>query len=406
MTTAGHILHSSAQTAAASTHVARKPLQMIAGFFFAYKFCFIYLGFQSDPRAGTIASLACSVLLLVAAVLYTLGDTHFSMRLLFTSRILGWLAAYLAVSGLSLCWTGASSVTDAAGQWAGMVIEVAIVLLLIKKPDVEVSVEALMKGFVLGMLLVGAVAWLSPVTSDLRIGNDEFLHPNIVGLYSALAFFLAQQLALKNRTWRWCCLALGITLLRSISKTSIIAFLVAESFYLLREKQIPRPMKIKMAAAAAAVTACFATLLRANLTTYVSGDVNQAESLTGRTLVWATAFSMAIERPWIGHGFQSFRALIPAFGTFEPEHAHNELLQQFFEYGLLGVAVTIALYLSLFLAAKRSVANNYRGLVFAIMLFAAIHGLTESLNLDLTVPLWLTAALAIAFAQPSEAATS
>jgi exopolysaccharide production protein ExoQ len=407
MTASGHILHSNAgDRSVAGTHVARMPLQVIAGFLFAYKLCFIYLGFQSDPRAGTIASLTCSVLLLAAALIYTLGDAHFSMRLLLASRTLRWVVAYLAVSGASLFWTNAFSTVDAAGQWTGMVMEVATVLLLVKKPNVDSSIDALMKGFVVGMLVVGAAAWLSPVTDDFRIGNEEFLHPNLVGLYSAFAFFLAQQLALKDRAWRWCCLALGITLLRSISKTSIIAFLIAESFYLLREKQIPRSIKVKMAAVAAVVIASFATVLQANLTTYVSGNVNQAESLTGRTVVWATAFSIAIQSPWIGHGFQSFRALVPAFGIFEPKQAHNELLEQFFEYGLLGVAVTIALYLSLFFAAKRSAANNYRDLVFVVMLFAVIHGLTESLNLDLTVPLWLTAAVSIAFAQSSETATS
>src|SRR6202000_3406524 len=110
--------------------------------------------------------------------------------------------------------------------------------------------------------------------------------------------------------------------------------------------------------------AVFATLLRANLELYVSaGNVNQAESLTGRTFIWAQAFSVAVEHPWIGGGFYSFRALIPGFGTNQPWHAHNELLQQFFECGLLGVVVTLGLYVSFFLAAKRNAQKPYRGLI-------------------------------------------
>ena len=309
--TAAHIQSGTvASNVSVDTRALRAPLQTLAGFFFAYRFCLVYLGFQADPRTGAIVYIACSGLLFTAALVYTLGDDRFSVRDLFASRILRWLFAYLALTGLSLLWTAAASTTDAAVQWAGMAMEVGTVLLLIKKPNVAFHVDALMKGFVIGMLFVDAVAWLSPVTADLRIGNEDFLHPNVVGLYSALAFFLAQQLSLKHRAWRWCCLALGVTLLRSISKTSIIAFVIAESFYLLGEKQIARRMKIKMAAMAVLVVVFFGALLRAYLEAYLSGgEVNQAESLTGRTALWVLAFSIAMEHPWIGSGFYSFRAL-------------------------------------------------------------------------------------------------
>lgn len=404
--TAVHI-HSGTAASDVSAHnrVMRAPLQTFAGFFFAYRFCLVYLGFQSDPRTGATVYIACSGLLFAAALVYTLGDDRFSPRDLVANRVLRWSFAYLAVTGLSLVWTAAASITDAAVQWAGMAMEVGTVLLLIKKPNVEYNVDALIKGFVVGMLFVDAVAWLSPVTVDLRIGNEDFLHPNVVGLYSALAFFLAQQLALKHRVWRWCCLALGVTLLRSISKTSIIAFLVAESFYLLREKQITRSLKIKIAAVAVVVIAFSGALLQANLTTYVSGGVNQAESLTGRTVIWAEAFSLAMEHPWIGSGFYSFRSLIPMLGTYQPWHAHNELLQQFCECGLLGIVVTVGLYLSFFLTAKRSAQGPYRGLILTVLLYVVVHGLTDTVNFGLTIPFWMFTAFAIALQQPKEVAS-
>lgn len=409
MTFASHIVppSSSAAIAVTDVRVVSRPLHLFAGFFFAYRFCFTYLGFQSDPRTGTMANLACSSLLLAFALFYTFGDNNFSLRDRLSSRVLRWLAAYLAVSGLSLCWTGASSGVDAAGQWAGMAMEAAIVMLLVTKSAAAQKTDALMKGFVAGILFVSVVAWIAPQTDDLRIGNYDFLHPNILGMDCAIAFFLAQYLSLKRPAWKWCCLALGATLLRTFSKTSIIAFLIAESFYLLREKQISRWMKFKIAGAAAIVLAAFASLAQAYLAGYVTmGSGNPTETLTGRTVIWAFASTTAIERPWFGHGFYSFRALAPSFGTFQPWHAHNEMLQQFFEYGVLGVAVTIGLYLSLFLVAKRSSALDYRSLVMVIMLFVLIHGLTESLNFDLTFPLWLAAALAVTLAQPAETATS
>ena len=413
MTTANHILR--VNTYEARKQTFRTPLQLLTGFFFAFRFALIYLGFQANPRAGSITTLACSALILAASLIYTLGDDQFSIRFLFASRTVWWLLIYLAMSGISLLWTGAESIVDAGALWTGMVVEVATVILLVKPPDIADRVDALLKGFVMGMLFVGAVAWMAPTLPDLRIGDYEFLHPNIIGMYSALGFFLAQHLALKDRVWRWACLALGMIMLRSISKTSIIAFFIAESFYLLREQQIQRRLKIQIAAVALIVIAAFATLLESYLEIYTTtGSGNQAETLTGRTAIWTTAFFMAIEKPWIGHGFYSFRALIPAFGSFEPWHAHNELLQEFFEYGLLGVVTTVGLYLTLMFAAKRfstralgaNVLGSYGKLASVVVLFAIIHGLTESVNFGLSIPLWLFAALAIAMEEPpSEAIT-
>jgi O-antigen ligase len=177
----------------------------------------------------------------------------------------------------------------------------------------------------------------------------------------------------------------------------MVALFIAEGFYLLREKQISRGLKIKIGAVAAVVRAAFSTMLEAYWTGYVTtANINQAETLTGRTAIWSTAFFMAIERPWIGHGFYSFRALIPSFGSFEPWHAHNEALQQFFEYGFAGVMVTIGLYVSLARCAKRNAGSHYASLVSVLILFSVIHGLTESVNFGLTIPLWLFAALALA----------
>ena len=66
---------------------------------------------------------------------------------------------------------------------------------------------------------------------------------------------------------------------------------------------------------------------------------NQSETLTGRIGIWALILEKALEQPWIGHGFHSVWKVIPPFGPdqFEPRHAHNELLQQFYAYGVAGI---------------------------------------------------------------------
>ena len=146
------------------------------------------------------------------------------------------------------------------------------------------------------------------------------------------------------------------------------------------------------AAGAAVAVVVFWSILSGYFTMYENDSGNAAETLTGRTAIWAVAFSMSLEHPWIGHGLYSFRALMPAFGAFQPWHAHNELLQQFFEFGLLGVAVTIGAYLALFRAGRRSRERSYGKLAWVLMIFCAIHGLADTANFGLSLPLWLFAA--------------
>ena len=411
---------SQAQSLSISTISSRNSsfastLQLVTGFFFAYRFALIYLGFQSNPRAGSILSLALTAFLFALAVVYNLGDKEFSVSFILSSRTIRWLLAYLILSGSSLLWTAADSIADAAGLWTGMLLELCTVLLLIKRPHAAEQTDSLFKGYVLGVIFIGVVAWVGPVQPDLRIGDYDFLHPNGIAIQSAFAFFLAQHLARRQPVWRWACLVVGVTMLRTISKTTILAFLLAEGFYLLRDREMTRQTKIKIAAAFVFVFAAFTSLLSSYLELYATaGSGTQIETLTGRTAIWATALFMGLEQPWLGHGFYSFRALVPAFGTFEPWHAHNEVLQEFFEYGVLGITVAVGLYTSMLLAAKRFTkriaalnqpgVRTYARLASVIVLFALIHGLTESVNFGLTIPLWLSSTLALALEQtPIEA---
>jgi len=394
--------------------ILQQPLQLAVGFFLAFRVAITYLGFQSNPRAGSVVNLSCMVLLFAAAGLYTLGDGCAALKDQFSSRPLRWLFVYLAMSGMSLLWSGTESVVDAGGLWIGMALEVAIVVLVVRAPQTLESADAVLKGFVLGMFVVSAVAWLSPTLDDLRIGDYEFLHPNMIGLNCALGFFLAQHLTSRQPAWRWAGLALAATMLRSLSKTSIIAFVIAEAVYLMRARGMSRATKLKAAATACAVLLAFSALFEAYLEIYTTnGTNNQTETLTGRTAIWATAFSTAMEQPWLGHGFYSFRAIAPSIGTLQPWHAHNELLQEFFEYGLVGVLVTTGIYLSLTFAARklRSASRSagrpdptYAALVLVIVPFSLIHGLTESINFGLTIPLWLVATLALGLMAEPEVA--
>ena len=120
-----------------------------------------------------------------------------------------------------------------------------------------------------------------------------------------------------------------------------------------------------------------------------TAEGNSLETLTGRTILWATTLAMALEKPWLGHGLHSFRADIPAMGTFEPWHAHNELLHQFFVYGVAGLVLVGGMYLSLYKQARRAASDDARTVALTILLMALVRGITDTERFDLSVPLWL-----------------
>ena len=368
-------------------------LPRIFGCFLAARISFAFLAFQDDPRLGAAAVLAIDFAFLFAAYMSAFGGISTSLRPYRTSTLVRWIALYLTAVGLSLFWTQADSPLIAAVYWAGMCADVATVLLLQAGSTGE-RVQSTMQGFVLGSLFVAAVAWTAPALSDLRIGSEEFMHPNVLGLEFALAFFLAQHFARTHRVYGLCAAFLAISLFRTLSKTSIVAFLIAETFYLFRNRELSLTIKIRIFALLFALLFAFSFLLLTYLNLYATqGD--QASTLTGRTTIWLTSTAIALEHPWIGHGLYSFHSVIPAFGTFEPRHAHDEWIQQFFELGAAGVFLTAGLYTCLIRTALRTKHFQLGLLATTLAIFALFHGLTDTVNFDLSLPLWLFAVLAL-----------
>jgi O-antigen ligase len=186
-----------------------------------------------------------------------------------------------------------------------------------------------------------------------------------------------------------------------LSKTAIIAFVIAESWYLLQNKAMTRRAKFYVGAATLLVVVSFWGVLSAYIDIYANtGSGDQIETLTGRTVLWAVAISMGLEKPWFGHGIYSFKALIPAFGDFEAVHAHNEFLQQFFEYGLVGVVIVGMIYWSFFRQARRAPPDDIRTLSLTLLIFVLVRGLTDTTNFGLSCPLWLLATLTVCLARP------
>lgn len=361
------------------------------GFFFAFRLFIVLLSVRvlgAEPQTGVELSLAVNFLLLCAVAFGALGnarDPAISMLGLASVR---WVFLFLIFSGCSLAWSSTASLPAAIIYWCAMVTDVGMVLLLLRADNaVDVAIP-LMKGFVWGACCIALIAWLMPAQSDLRLGDEELLGPNQIGYLCGFAIFFAQYLIRrKEGSWGFAALFLGVTLLRSLSKTTIAAFLVSEIVLLIRDKSMARRTKVLLVVGAVAIVAAFWGLLESYYDVYTNAG-NQAETLTGRLGIWAYILESALEQPWIGHGFHSVWKVIPPFGDFEARHAHNELLQQFYAYGVVGIGMLAGLYGSLYRQSRKLANGTVKTLVVGMLMFVVVRGFADTEPFDLSLPLW------------------
>jgi exopolysaccharide production protein ExoQ len=242
-----------------------------------------------------------------------------------------------------------------------------------------------MKGYVWGAGFIAVVIWAGPTMQDLRPGNDDFFSPNAIAFICAFGAFLAQFLGRSSRSWNVAAIFLAITLLRTLSKTTIVAFTAGEALLLLRDSAITRRKVLAIVCGAGVVVAAFWKLIQAYFEVYTTTG-NQAETLTGRVGVWDYVWERSLEQPWIGHGFHSFRNVVPNFGPFEPWHAHNELLQLFYAYGAVGILLFFMVYGSFYLQIHRLRPSSYKAFFYGVLLFIVVRGLGDTDRFELTLP--------------------
>lgn len=373
-------------------HEQLHALSFAVGFYFAFRVITVVVSvrvFGADPRTGTAINLAIGFLLLLVSAFCSVG-VRYPFREMARLPGIRWALLFLVFSCCSLLWSRTASLPDSVAYWCGMAADLAIVAMLLRSGELQPVSASLMRGFVLGACAVAAIAWLLPAQSDLRLGDEELLGPNQIGYLCAFAFFFAQHLirAKKARLTIPAAL-LAITLLRSLSKTTIVAFLAGEGFLLLVDKSMSCRTKILLVVGAVTTVALFWGLLASYYGVYTNAG-NQSETLSGRLGIWAYFLAEGVQRPWVGHGFDSAWKVIPPFGRdqFEAAHAHNELLQQFYAYGLVGILLFIGIYGSLFTHIRRIAAGPTRTFFLAFLLFILLRGTADTERFDLSLPLW------------------
>jgi exopolysaccharide production protein ExoQ len=379
---------------------ASSVLPAAVGFFFAFRSFIMVLSvrlFGMDPRTGTGISLCLDYILLLIALFSTVGAARYPIGRMLRLTAIRWAVFFLGFSGLSLLWSSSASLPTSIAYWCAVAADVAIVLLLLRvATPVEVA-EPLFRGYVWGACAVAMAAWIMPAQSDLRLGDEELLGPNQIGYICGFGCFFAFYFIRRGKKgFVLPSLILAITLLRSLSKTTIVAFLASGAFLLLRDKSISRKNTILITILALAVVGASWSLAESYFDIYTTAG-NQSETLSGRIGIWAYFLAAGLEQPWIGHGFDSAWKVVPPFGSdqFEAAHAHNELLQQFYAYGLVGICMFAGIYTSFFRHVRKLPKGPLRSLLLALILFVLVRGGADTDRFDLSLPMWSIALLSV-----------
>jgi exopolysaccharide production protein ExoQ len=275
------------------------------GFYFSFRLFIMLLSvrvLRTDPQTGVEISLALNFSLLIVAAFVALGEVDYPLAQMMHLPAVRWVFLFLAFSCCSLLWSSTASMSAAIAYWCAMAADVAIVVLLLRAGPLTQVSYSLMKGFVWGACLVAVIAWLLPTQSDLRLGDEELLRPNQIGYLCAFAFFAQYLMREKRREWSWAVCLLSITVLRSLSKTTILALLLSEIFLLVRDRTMTRKTKMLIALGTGVVVALFWSLLVSYANVYANAG-NQAETLTGRIGLWTYFLSEAIRSHGSGMGF-------------------------------------------------------------------------------------------------------
>ena len=382
---------------------AEKPtnlslLAAAAGFLFSFRAAFVlisarWLNIGTEP--GVLAGFAMRASLMIVFLIAAFGgNSHCSSRL-FKERTFQWMILYALFTGCSVFWSAAASPASSAVYWCGTAGDVVTVVLLARSSGAVSAALSLMKGFVAGTLVVAVMAWVMPAAEDLRLGDPDYFNTNQVANLCAFALLMCSLLA-RYREDRWMIPAffLGLTLIRSLSKATVIAFIAAQAYRLTSDHAMSAKRKCLLVFGAVVVTLCFWGLLDSYFDIYTSAD-NQAETLTGRTGIWLWALDAGLNRPIAGNGFDAMWKVAPPFGgeLFEARHTENEVLQQFFAYGLCGVALLIGVYGNLYRRFRRLVHSSDRSILISFLVFVVVRGLAEAEPFDLLLPLWLMTVL-------------
>jgi hypothetical protein len=395
--------------AAEFKQTAVRGIAFAVGFFFSFRLCIVLVStglLGLEPSTGSALSLGLDLLLFGLVCFDSVGAGQRALGSTLRLPAVRWVLLFLAFSATSLLWSESVSLQNSFAYWFGLAIDVWSVILLLHSSSGADDCYAMMKGFVWSSCLLALVAWLMPTASDLRLGDEQYFNTNEIGNLCAFAVFFAQYLTRqKQGRWTFATVFLVVTLVRSLSKTTLVAFLVSECVLLVMDRSMRRRTKVILLTSAILLIFVFWGLFEAYYDVYTNAG-NQAETFTGRTAIWLYALTAVTDHPWtlwIGHGFDSWWKVVPPFGyeLFEARHAENEFLQQLYAYGAVGVVLLVGIYGSLYSQLRKLKRSPTKILFLSFLIFIVVRGLAEADAFDLLLPLWSIVLISVVISRES-----
>ena len=285
---------------------------------------------------------------------------------------LPWIAALL-LCGLSAVWV------------ARIVVRFAIVVALLSPAMIFVSSK---------------LAYQPRSSSGAPELRGVFYHQLALGAFLTIALGLivisylnghGQEVLGRSRILRGCALILILgVLVLARARLHVGSGVIALALTCLLSKRGSRKwVAVNLLVVAGAVTASFVNALRGYL-----DSTGFDTTLTGRTYVWERILTgIEADARTLGHGFGSLQ--LPEFdhlfANYRASHAHNYLIQAYFDTGLVGLTLLIILLVVLLGTAWRSsVKSNTYSYSLFLVLFCIITGLTSGvLAVALSAPFCL-----------------
>lgn len=360
--------------------------------------------FRDAPRMGTLFNQLLSVGILGVLAVLALSGAVTVRRLRWSLASVSTLLLVTLVAA-SAAWSqataGAATVTAYA---AGLVVDVAVVLLLAAMAPAALVLQRAMAGYAVGTaILLGLVVGLGWRDESGRLGDAAYLHPNSLGFQLAIAALIAlflgtyrDRAAVSWHRGRWQLLALVLTigLLGSLSKTAIAAF-AGGVLVLFARGDMSRAGKAASVLLGSTIIVLASGRFSAYWTEYLGSSGRSLRTLTGRTEIWEATWPRIEEHLMLGHGLLAFRDAGPQIADVRLVHAHNEVVQLLFAYGVVGLVLALCAYGGLAWQLRRARLAvlpgtvSMRSILLAIGAFVVLRGITEANQVAVLYPPWL-----------------
>lgn len=182
-------------------------------------------------------------------------------------------------------------------------------------------------------------------------------HANMLSILAGIIFWISfRRERINNQVFMWLFRSFLIfIIIMAMSRVSIVAFLTGGIFYFWFRNKDSLNRRIIIFTGAGFLIIFFLLNLSFglswsnNIVDYLTREQDKSSltSLTGRTQIWQHVINRSTESPFIGQGYGVFRLTVgpSPFIDYQPAHSHNEILQVYFETGLLGLIPFLAMFI-------------------------------------------------------------